>query len=39
MVKVMSLLAEAGSGVGLSFGVRSMTEIEIWCIKGMIRLN
>ena len=39
MVKVMSLLAKAGSGLGFSFGVRSWTEMEIWCVKGMYRLK
>ena len=39
MVKVTSLLAKAASGVGLSFGVRAVTEMEIWCVKGMSRLK
>ena len=39
MVKVRSLLAKAGSGLGFSFGVRSWTEMEIWCVKGMYRLK
>ena len=39
MVKVMSLLVKAGSGVGFSFGVRARTEMEIWCVKGMFRLK
>ena len=39
MVKVTSLLAKAGSGVGLSLGVRALTEMEIRCVKGMFRLN
>ena len=39
MVKVTCLLAKAGSGVGLSFGVRALTEMEIWCVKGMFRLK
>ena len=29
----------AGSGVGLSFGVRALTEMEIRCVKGMFRLK
>ena len=39
MVKVTSLLVKAGSGLGLSFGVRAWTEMEIRCVKGMYRLN
>ena len=39
MVKVTSLLAKAGSGVGFSFVVRARTEMEIWCVKGMFRLK
>ena len=39
MVKVTCLLAKAGSGVGLSFGVRALTEMEIRCVKGMFRLK
>ena len=39
MVKVMSLLAKVGSGLGFSFGVRAWTEMEIWCAKGMYRLK
>ena len=39
MVKVTSLLVKAGSGVGFSFGGRARTEMEIWCVKGMFRLN
>ena len=39
MVKVMSLLAKAGSGLRFSFGVRAWTEMEIRCIKGMQRLK
>ena len=39
MVKVMSLLDKAGSGLGFSFGVRGWTEMEIWCVKGMYRLK
>ena len=39
MVKVTCLLAKAGSGVGLSFGVRALTQIEIRCVKGMFRLK
>ena len=34
MVKVTCLLAKAGSGVGLSFGVRALTEMEIrWDVE------
>ena len=36
MVKVTSLLAKAGSGLGFSFGVRAWTEIEIQCVKGIV---
>ena len=39
MVKVMSLLAKAGSGLRFSFGVRAWTEMEIRCVKGMYRLK
>ena len=39
MVKVTCLLAKAGSGVGVSFGVRALTEMEIRCVKGMFRLK
>ena len=39
MVNVTSLLIEAGSGHGLSFGVRASTEMEIWCVKGMCMLK
>ena len=39
MVKVMSLLVKAGSGLGFSFGVRAWTEMEIWCVEGMYRLK
>ena len=39
MVKVTCLLAKAGSGVGLSFGVRALTQMEIRCVKGMFRLK
>ena len=39
MVKVTCLLAKAGSGVGLSFGVRALTQMEIRCVKGMLRLK
>ena len=39
MVKVMSLLIKAGTGVGCMFGLRAWTEKDIWCIKGMYRLK
>ena len=39
MIKVMSLLAKAVSGLGFSFGVRAWTEMEMRCVKGMYRLN
>ena len=39
MVKVTSLLAKAGSGRRLSFGVRAWTEMEIQFVKGMQRLK
>ena len=39
MVKVMSLLIKAGSGLGFSFGVRAWTEMETRCVKGMYRLT
>ena len=35
MVKVTSLLIEAESALGFSFGVRAQTEMNIWCIKSM----
>ena len=39
MVNITSLLAEAGSGVGFSFGVKAWTEMEIRYVKGMYRLK
>ena len=39
MVKVTSLLINAGSGPGFSFGVRAWTEMEIWCVNGMFILK
>ena len=39
MVKVMSLLAKAGSGLRFSFGVIAWTEMEIRCVKGKYRLK
>ena len=39
MVKVMSLLAKAGSGLRFSFGVRAWTGMEIRCVIGMYRLK
>ena len=39
MVKVTSLLINAGSGPGFSFGVRAWTEMEIWCIKGIFMVK
>ena len=39
MVKVMSLLSKAGSGRKFSFGVRTWTEMEIRCVKGMRKLK
>ena len=39
MVMVMSLLINAGSGLGFRFEVRAWTEMEIWCIKGMFMLK
>ena len=39
MIKVTSLFAKVGSGVGFSFGVRALTEMEIRCVKGMFRLK
>ena len=39
MVKVMSLIVKAGSGLRFSFGVRAWTEMEIWCVKGMYSLK
>ena len=35
IVKVTSLLVEAESALGFSFGVRTQTEMKIWCVKGM----
>ena len=37
MVKVTSLLINAGSGPGFNFGVRAWKEMEIWCVKGMLQ--
>ena len=39
MAKVTSLLINAGSGLGFSFGVRAWTEMEKWSIKGMLMLK
>ena len=39
MVKVMSLIGKAVSGLRFSFGIRAWTEMEIRCIKGMYRLK
>ena len=39
VVKVTRLLIKAGSGHGLSFGVRAWTEMEIRCVKGMCGLK
>ena len=33
------LLAKAGSGLKFSFRVRAWTEMEILCVKGMLRLK
>ena len=38
-VQVMSFLINAESGLGFSFGIRSWTEMEIWCIKRMFILK
>ena len=39
IVKVTSLIINAGSGPGFSFGVRAWTEMEIWCVNGMFMLK
>ena len=39
MVNVTCLLAKAESTVGFSFGIRTWTEMEIQCVKGMHRLK
>ena len=39
MVKVMSLIVKAGSGLRFRFGVRAWTKMEIWCVKDMHRLK
>ena len=39
MVKVTSLLVNAGSGPGFSFGVRAWTEMEIRSVKGKLMLK
>ena len=39
MVKVASLLVNAGSGLVFSFGVRAWTERELRSIKGIHRLK
>ena len=39
MVKVMSLLINAGSGIGFNFAVRVWTEMELWCVKRMFMLK
>ena len=33
------MLVKAGTGIGFSFVVRSWTEMEIKCVKGMHMLN
>ena len=35
----LSLLHNAGSRPGFSFGVKPWTEMEIWCIEGMFMLK
>ena len=39
LVKVTSLLAKAGSGLGFSLGVGAWTEMEIQWVKGMYGLK
>ena len=39
VVKVTSLLINAGSGHGFSFGVKAWTEMEIQCVKGIYMLE
>ena len=39
MVKFMSLIVKAGSGLRFSFGVKAWTEMEMRCVKGMYRLK
>ena len=36
VVKVTSLLMKAESALEFSFGVRALTEMNIWCVKGML---
>ena len=35
MGKAVTLLGDAESAPGFSFGVSDQTEMKIWCIKGM----
>ena len=39
MVKVTSLLIKAGNGRRFSFGVRALTEKEMWLVKGIYMLK
>ena len=39
MFKVTSLVINAESGLGFSFGVRAWTEMEIWYVEGMFKLQ
>ena len=39
MVKVTSLLINAGSGLGFSFEARAWTEMGIWWVKGTCMLK
>ena len=33
------LIIKAGSELGFSIGVRAWIEVEIWCVKGMVRVK
>ena len=39
MFKVTSLVINAESRLGFSFGVRAWTEMEIWYVEGMFKLQ
>ena len=39
MIRVTSLLSIAASALGLSFAVRALTEMKIWCIVSMHMLK
>ena len=38
LIKIASLLINARSAIEFSFGVRAWTEMEIWCVKCMLKV-